>query len=66
MKDIYNHKNSWFGHKLEMHGLKWIRFLILLLWYEQLQLVMIDEPSIGWKHTMVTPFGALLGLLHAI
>jgi hypothetical protein len=25
----YNHKNGWFGHKSQMHGLEWTRFLVM-------------------------------------
>jgi len=29
---IYNHKNGWFGHKSQMHGLEWTWFLVVYLW----------------------------------
>jgi hypothetical protein len=30
---IYNHKNGRFGHKSQMHGLEWTRFLVVWIVY---------------------------------
>jgi hypothetical protein len=31
---IYSHKNRWFGHKSQMHGLEWTRFIVVIHTYQ--------------------------------
>jgi hypothetical protein len=31
---ICNHKNGWFGQKSQMHGLEWIRLIVVINMYQ--------------------------------
>jgi hypothetical protein len=68
---IYTHKNGWFGHKLQMHGLEWIGSLIVKIISLQsinvgrVQVFSLSLNTVAFFHIFVHNFPNICSLLCA-
>ncbi len=59
MKDshIYSHKNGWFGHKSQMHGLEWTWFLVVTLWKNNCKYYLVLQLGLSFSNPKIVCFG---------